>query len=213
MPTNDRAKGPRPLVTGEQLTSEQQTKELKAQIQSLRTQLSDFQQATRVESEAHLAEINRLQKELDESSAGLRERFHEIAQLTRLLMRKESETGDARETLPFFARAVLRSRLLRRLLKFRRDRLVRSHIRLLEGSDLFDPIWYLQQYPDVERSAIPAELHYLNEGSREGRNPSPFFDTRAYLRRNPDVTAAGVNPLVHYLKTGQFEERDITPVS
>jgi hypothetical protein len=52
---------------------------------------------------------------------------------------------------------------------------------------------------------VPAHLHYLICGYREGRNPSDNFDTRQYLASRLDVLRAGVNPLVHYALFGRSE--------
>ena len=38
-------------------------------------------------------------------------------------------------------------------------------------SGLFDPEYYLATYPDVAERNVDPLVHYLEEGSREGRNP------------------------------------------
>lgn len=89
----------------------------------------------------------------------------------------------------------------------RGDDPVRSDAALLKGSSLFDEAWYLERYPDVATSGIPAIEHYLGFGAGEGREPGPAFSGRAYLERYPDVAEAGLNPLVHYLRHGKAEGR------
>jgi len=74
----------------------------------------------------------------------------------------------------------------RLLLRFRRDA-VRE----------FDARYYLRMHPDVARSGIPALLHYVFIGFKEGRNPSWRFDTRGYLAKHPEVARSGCNPLLH----------------
>ncbi|MDH2299200.1 hypothetical protein [Cobetia sp. 29-18-1] len=74
-------------------------------------------------------------------------------------------------------------------------------------SSLFDADWYLIEYTDVATTGLDPIKHYLNEGAREGRNPSTQFDTIWYLTSNPDVVQAGMNPLLHYLRYGKIEGR------
>lgn len=76
---------------------------------------------------------------------------------------------------------------------------------VLEGE--FDAEFYLLANPDVRRAGIDPLLHYVNNGWRELRDPSPKFSTKYYLDSNPDVSAAGVNPFFHYLLTGRAEGR------
>jgi O-antigen biosynthesis protein len=83
---------------------------------------------------------------------------------------------------------------------------------LLRPTGLFDPDWYLKQYPDIGQTAIDPLLHYLTHGASEGRNPNPFFSTRWYVQHYPDVSASSMNPLLHYLVFGAAEERDPGPL-
>ncbi len=81
---------------------------------------------------------------------------------------------------------------------------------LLE-SGLFDPNFYLTQYPDVAKTGIDPLSHYLSHGVVEGRMPNLYFDTAFYLQQNTDVAASGVNPLLHYLLDGFREGREPSP--
>lgn len=76
---------------------------------------------------------------------------------------------------------------------------------LLRLSGLFDEDWYLSEYRDVQE--IDPVVHYLQQGAKEGRDPSPLFSTNAYLKENTDVKDAGLNPLLHYIMYGSKEER------
>ncbi len=78
-------------------------------------------------------------------------------------------------------------------------------------SGLWDKSYYLKKYPDVARSRIPAFLHFLRYGAREGRNPNRYFDTSYYLRSNPDLVRLGVNPLVHFARHGARQGRKPNP--
>jgi glycosyltransferase involved in cell wall biosynthesis len=73
----------------------------------------------------------------------------------------------------------------------------------------FDSGWYLRSYPDVAQAGMDPFEHYLVQGYRENRDPSPRFDARFYRRRHlRDLP--GENPLLHYLKNQ--EQTDISPV-
>jgi hypothetical protein len=72
---------------------------------------------------------------------------------------------------------------------------------------LFDSDYYLETYPDVRAAKKEPFKHYLTDGWRELRDPSPSFSTSYYLESYPDVAAAGVNPLVHYALAGAAEGR------
>jgi hypothetical protein len=74
-----------------------------------------------------------------------------------------------------------------------------EELNVLRASALFDPIWYLETYPDVR---INAAQHYISYGASEGRNPHPLFETTFYKKQYLDLDATGVNPLVHYLTIG-----------
>ena len=65
-------------------------------------------------------------------------------------------------------------------------------------ADLFDPVFYLAEYPEVALAGMNPLLHYLTEGAREGRRPQPLFDPQYYRAQNP----AADNPLLDYLAAG-----------
>lgn len=46
-----------------------------------------------------------------------------------------------------------------------------ADIASLRGSDLFDPVWYADAYPDVARSGMDPAEHYLWIGAKLGRRP------------------------------------------
>jgi glycosyltransferase involved in cell wall biosynthesis len=80
-------------------------------------------------------------------------------------------------------------------------------LELLAKSDLLDPNWYVENYPDVASVGLPAAEHYLRYGTLLLRDPGPRFNTREYLEANPDVAAAKANALLHYLRFGRMEGR------
>lgn len=53
---------------------------------------------------------------------------------------------------------------------------VRSSVRLLLRSGLFDSEWYLKHYKDVAKAGMDPARHYVLYGRREGRAPNPDFD-------------------------------------
>jgi hypothetical protein len=61
----------------------------------------------------------------------------------------------------------------------------------------FDVDFYLDTYPDIRKACVDPFQHYLNNGFREGRNPSRDFHTRYYVHRYLKVSTE--NPLLHYL--------------
>jgi hypothetical protein len=70
-------------------------------------------------------------------------------------------------------------------------------------ADLFDPAFYLAEYPDVRAAGVDPAAHFRQYGWREGRNPNAAFDTSWYLRSHPEIEPAGSNPLVHYARVGE----------
>ena len=80
---------------------------------------------------------------------------------------------------------------------------------LLTQSDLLDPTWYVDSYPDVATLGLPAAEHFLRYGTLLLRDPGPRFNTREYLEANPDVAKARVNALLHYLRFGSKEGRQL----
>jgi hypothetical protein len=82
---------------------------------------------------------------------------------------------------------------------------------LLLRSGLFDKQYYLENNPDVRESGIDPLKHFLQQGWKEGKNPSTRFNVKFYLEHNPDVRAVGINPLIHYLRYGMAEGRTGAP--
>ena len=86
-----------------------------------------------------------------------------------------------------------------------------SDYRLVKKSNLFDPVFYLLNNPDVRVADVDPLRHFLRHGWKELRDPSPGFSVSFYLETYSDVREAGVNPLVHYLRLGQAEGRQRLP--
>ncbi|MEM4413939.1 MAG: glycoside hydrolase family 99-like domain-containing protein, partial [Candidatus Caldarchaeum sp.] len=158
-------------------------------------------------------------RESEQERERLTQQLAEQEQLTKQLMEKEQQIGILQARLSDIqARitALLNSKswrltaplrwvyaLSKRLFGiFRKD-----DLHLVRHCRLFDAQWYLQHNPDVTQAGIDPAWHYLHQGWREGRDPSPDFSTRWYLDTYKDVAKMGMNPLVHYLRYGRKEKR------
>lgn len=82
-----------------------------------------------------------------------------------------------------------------------------SEYKIIAKSKLFDKKWYLKHNPDVSKN--DPILHYLQNGWKEGQNPSQKFDGNEYLKQYPDVKSANICPLIHYELFGKKENRTI----
>jgi hypothetical protein len=78
---------------------------------------------------------------------------------------------------------------------------------------LFDPAWYLAQYPDVAQTGSEPLTHFLESGAAEGRSPSPWFDLPHYVAaRGAELsTDLGANPLIDYLDGGAWRVGEARP--
>src|SRR4029077_7079015 len=68
-------------------------------------------------------------------------------------------------------------------------------------ADIFDPVYYLSQYPDIGDAGVNPLLHYVMAGWEERRRPNLLFDTEFYLGQ---VGAIDGDPLLDYATTGVF---------
>ena len=74
-------------------------------------------------------------------------------------------------------------------------------VSIVESSGLFDPVWYLSNYP-----ALPDPLaHFCGEGWRQGHRPNPYFDPVWYARTYGGEFLHDENPLLHYIRRGERE--------
>lgn len=75
----------------------------------------------------------------------------------------------------------------------------------------FDGPWYLTRYQDVAASGINPLAHFINYGSREGREPNAYFDAVWYLDRNQDIAKSGMTAALHFCRYGAMELRNPGP--
>jgi hypothetical protein len=118
------------------------------------------------------AEVQKITAEKRAVEGRLKERFDEIATLTRLLKGNENEARAIRRSVaavlevnraavvPWFGRSRWWDRLW-----------VRRQAVALTRAGLFDPIWYLEKYPDVKKAGVDPAEHYVRHGAAEGRLP------------------------------------------
>lgn len=76
----------------------------------------------------------------------------------------------------------------------------------------FDMTHYLLKYPDIAAAKkLDPIQHYIDNGAKEGRNPTPYFSTSHYVNRYQDVRMSGENPFYHWLTKGAREGRVAAP--
>lgn len=75
-----------------------------------------------------------------------------------------------------------------------KDRNARLEYQIVEAQ--LDREFYLSTYPDLKLAGVDPVRHYIEHGSREGRNPSATFGTD-YYKRQHKLEDSGINPLVH----------------
>ncbi len=56
-------------------------------------------------------------------------------------------------------------------------------VKMLRGSGLFDPDWYLNKYKDVGKAGMNPVYHYLKHGIKEGREPNKNFENKIYGKK------------------------------
>jgi glycosyltransferase involved in cell wall biosynthesis len=88
-----------------------------------------------------------------------------------------------------------------------------AEIEAIRNSGLFDAIYYLAVYPDIQPPPADPIRHYCERGWHEGRNPSDDFNTLGYLEAYSDIKNARLNPFWHYVMHGRSESRQATPDS
>lgn len=77
--------------------------------------------------------------------------------------------------------------------------------------EAFDAAHYCAAYPQLKLTPDTAFEHFMRQGWRESRNPSPQFNTSFYLQNNPELRKSGVNPFFHYVVFGRAEGRPAHP--
>lgn len=86
--------------------------------------------------------------------------------------------------------------------------LTQAEAELVESSGLFDPTFYLIEYPEVRQAGMGAKEHFFIHGVNERRKPNPLFDPLYYYYQYEDVQQSGMNPLLHFIHHGAQELRN-----
>jgi hypothetical protein len=180
--------------------------ELQLELQRLRREVDAHKEAAAAARSAAEAQLLKVQQYIAvQKAAEKSERLRHEAELRALRGKiAELEANPLSNLLP--------DGLRRRLDKWRDWSRLRSDMRVIRRSGLFDAAWYSARYGDVARSGIDPLYHYVRYGALEGRDPSPDFDSDWYRRRYPEVREAELNPLLDYIRRGVAEGRDPSPL-
>jgi GT2 family glycosyltransferase len=80
----------------------------------------------------------------------------------------------------------------------------------VEGSNLFDPEWYIQTYPEVSKFKSGPLAHFCEFGIFEHRDPGPNFSTSRYLIAHGHSDEVRRAPFLHALAaTSNDSERPL----
>jgi len=74
---------------------------------------------------------------------------------------------------------------------------------IIKESNLFNADYYLNTYPEVEKTGKYPLAHYIEIGSYKGLNPNNWFDAKWYVKYYKDVIESEMNPLAHYILYGK----------
>jgi len=74
-------------------------------------------------------------------------------------------------------------------------------------SKFFDQTYYLNSNQDIDFTVIDPQLHFMEFGWREFRDPCETFSVEYYLKVHEDVANSGINPFLHYIYEGMAEGR------
>jgi GT2 family glycosyltransferase/glycosyltransferase involved in cell wall biosynthesis len=78
-------------------------------------------------------------------------------------------------------------------------------IAAVKGSNLFDPEWYVQTYPEVSKFKSGPLGHFCEYGIFEHRDPGPNFNTARYLSSNLNSDEIRRAPFLHALSATQTD--------
>lgn len=184
------------------------------------------QQTWRAEQTQLGNRVSELVKQNEALETNIRERFRELAamtrhveQITRELQQKEQQLQKAKDrahnlkqTVSWKLTAPMRA--LGRTFKDSSTTTTTvsvSNAERIAASGLFDEPWYLHRYPEVADTGLSAIEHFIQIGADKGYSPSELFDTKWYLHTYTDVAQGTINPLLHYIMHGKAEQRHCLP--
>ncbi|CAA6819304.1 MAG: Glycosyltransferase [uncultured Sulfurovum sp.] len=82
---------------------------------------------------------------------------------------------------------------------------------IVDNSDLFGKVYYIDEYADLKRKNINPLWHYYWYGWRENRIPSAAFDIFWYQEKYLQDYVAPINPVLHYELIGKDKNYEIKP--
>ena len=74
---------------------------------------------------------------------------------------------------------------------------------------LFDPKWYRKRYPEVNKSWLPAYLHYLRNGHKLEYYPSEYFSPLIYTAYHQDLLGRKKCYLLHFAMNDCWENLEL----
>jgi GT2 family glycosyltransferase len=128
-----------------------------------------------------------------ESEYGLKSRLHKVVSSNIEYVKKKLKRNDV---------------IVSKNIKIKKpDNFEQIYFNIIEKLDIFDQVWYLNEYGDKYKIEGNPLAHFLDIGVKNQLNPSKNFNTKYYLSSNPDVESSGVNPFIHYITQGHTENR------
>lgn len=154
----------------------------------------------------NIEKLIRSERENKKQASKISKLENEVSYLSELIVEfNESKRLDTESTL---GRRL--SRIAKKAIgKSKAKSYTNEDVNIVLRSGLFDYLWYLKKYPDINPKKVNALDHFLKFSAQEKRDPGPNFSTRWYLKKYPDVQKSGMNPLLHYLRFGKSEGRSV----
>lgn len=152
-------------------------------------------------------ELRLTRLELAKARAELEQVAEKVGRMRRARAKAERESEILAKALSDACVRHVRHRVLGRRSPRLLDRRLPSptewtQVNLLRQSQFFWPGWYLRKNLDVAEAGIEPALHFLRNGHREGRDPSPNFSLRRYRQSHSDL-GPNENPLIHAIESGE----------
>lgn len=153
------------------------------ELAALRRELAETQARSNAELATLRIDLERAANDQQQLERQVKERFAEIATLTRMLSETESKAHRKDKAMDQMRLASARQmgQAITSLLEsgvwsfMPAHRRLRRKIELLKRSGLFDAEWYLRHYTDVADAGFDPLIHYVVHGVKEGREPNSIL--------------------------------------
>lgn len=214
-PTLDRQKARIQTLKSVLIRQQAETKALRSEILALENRASELESTlarSRSLAEERLGELSHRNERLEQQRDQVAFRLNTLQgsatwQIGRYLFAAEQRFPATVRRLLAIPKLIYWTFTMRLRSRLR----LRSEIRQIQASGLFDEGWYVRTYPEMLAFGYRASVHWSLVGWRSRYCPNPLFDTAWYLEHNPDVRNAGIDPLIHYFNRGAIEGRDPHP--